>query len=232
MVDTPTNTGPANYDGDQVISMNPTAVYETTFYRKSTDVTLHIGGDDGLNYSLNGVYPDPWTGKDPDGTHQGLPGFIDITTSNPFPDSIYVAGTTADGFSYGTVPSMLNVVSGAFQTIYNIWDGLSLSWIGQSADAAQELQDQLDKIQNRIFGAKIDDKDQAGVLEQMSSSASYAASIYSNVEETNTKMFNDFADNIPWSPLPDEDPDPGPTQPEAPAPDAKDVTLGPITEKY
>lgn len=230
MVDTPTNTGPANYDGDQVISMYPTAVYATTFYRKATDITLHIGGADGLNYSLNGVYQDPWKGSDPDGAHIGVvPGAIDITVSNPFPDSIHVYGTNSDGFSYGVVPAMLNSVSASFQTIYTIWQNLSLSWIGNSADAAQELQSQLDKIQNRLFGTKVDGKDQPGVLEQMSSAASFAASIYSNVEETNTKMFNQFADDINWQPLPDENATP---TGDSTTPSTTDHDLGPITEKF
>jgi len=230
MVDTPTNTGPANYDGDQVISMYPTAVYETTFYRKSVDVTMHIGGDNGLNISLNGVYQDPWTGSDPAGIHQGTPGAIDITTSNPFPDSIFVYGTTADGFSYGVVPSMLNSISQSFQNIYDIWQNLSLSWIGSSADAAQELQDELDNIQNRLFGTKINDEYQPGVLEQMSSAASYAASVYSNVEETNTKMFNDFADAINWQVLPDENASDDGTSSTPPPTDNQ--IYGPITEKF
>ena len=204
MVDTPTSTGPANYDGDQVISMDPTSVYETTFYRESTDVTFYFGGN----------------------------GMIFFTTSNPFPDSVHVYGTTADGFSYGVVPAMLNTVSASFQNIYDIWQSLSLSWIGSSADAAQELQNQLDKIQNRLFGTKVDNQDQPGVLEQMSSAAANAASIYSNVEETNTKMFNDFADAINWTPLPDEDPDPDPKTPMPPAPATTTHTFGPITETY
>jgi hypothetical protein len=199
------DTGPANYDGDQVISMNPIQVYEATFYRQSTDVTLHLGGDDGLNWSLNGANPGSWAGSDPDGTHQGLPGFIDVTTSNPFPDGVYHSyGTTPDGFVYGAVPAMLNAITTSFQAIYTVWQNLSLSWIGNSSDAAQELQSQLDKIQNRLFGTKIDNQNQPGVLEQMSSVASDAASIFSNVEEANTTMFNNFADDINWQPLPDE----------------------------
>jgi hypothetical protein len=181
------NTGPANYDGGQTISMYPTAVYETTFYRKNDGTTI--------------------------------------------PDDIYVLGTTADGYSYGTVPAMLQSVSSSFQTIYDIWKNLTLSWIGPSADAAGELQAQLDKIQNRLFGTTATDGTYTpGVLEQMSSAASYAASVYSNVEETNTKMFTQFADDITWSPLPPEDDtsDSGNTS----TPDTTDRLLGPITETF
>ncbi len=158
MADTSSNSAPANYDGDQTIYMYPTAVFETTFYVKSSET---------------------------------------------LPEDVYTSGTTDDGYAYGTVPGMLRSVSGAFQNIYNVWNGLKLSWIGDSADAAQQLQAELDRIQNRLFGMK-DDDTKPGVIEQMSSVAANASALYSNVEETNTKMFNDFADAITWKPLPDE----------------------------
>jgi len=231
MADTTTNGGPANYDDGQTIYMYPTAVYEATFYRKSVDVIMHIGGDaahGGINISLNGQYDTPWKGDDPDGTHVGVPGLVDITTANVFPSSIQVTGTDGD-YSYGAVPGLLQNVSDSFQHIYDIWKNLSLSWIGDAADAAQELQDKLDVIQNRLFGTKIDGKDVPGVIEQMSSAAAGTARVYSNVEETNTKMFNDFADAINWQPLPAEDAD---SSGSSDAPPTKDLLYGPVTEKF
>lgn len=231
MADT-TNGAPANYDDGQTMYMYPTAVYEATFYRKSVDVIMHIGGDaahGGVNISLNGQYDTPWTGDDPNGSHVGMPGLVDITTANVFPSSIHVSGTEGD-YSYGAVPALVRDVSDSFQRIYDIWKNLSLSWIGDAADAAQELQDKLDNIQKRLFGDKVDGKDVPGVIEQMSSAAAGAARLYSNVEETNTKMFNDFADDIKWTPLPDENASDsgGSTD----APDTKDLTYGPVTEKF
>ena len=231
MATTPSNSAPANYDGGQTISMYPTAVYETTFYRPSNDITVHVGGDDGVNVSVNGVYQNPWQGKDPDGVH--IPGGsgVGVTVSNPFPDDLRVTGT-ANGYSYGTVPAMLSSVSQSFQAIYEIWKGLKLSWIGESADAAQLLEDKLDQIQRRIFGSKVESEgDQPGVIGQMSSAAAGAATVYSNVEETNTKMFNEFADAITWQALPAEDAADGGNGGGAP-PANTNHPLGPIIETF
>jgi hypothetical protein len=230
MAATPSSSAPANYDGEQVISIYSTAVYEATFYRPSTDITIHVGGDDGVNVSVNSPDHNPWQGKDPDGVHVPYGPGIDITVSNPFPENMHAAGT-ADGYSYGTVPAMLTNVSQSFQKIYDIWNGLKLSWIGDSADAAQQLEGELDQIQRRLFGGKVESQDdQPGVIQQMSSVAAFAASIYSNVEESNTKMFNDFADAITWHPLPDEDAD-GDGSNSTP-PEATNLPYGPITEKF
>jgi hypothetical protein len=184
MADTPSNSAPTNYNGDQTIYMYPTGVFESTFYVKSSET---------------------------------------------LPSDVYTAGTTDDGYAYGTVPSMLRSVSSSFQTIYDIWNGLKLSWIGDSADAAQLLQSELDRIQNRLFGMK-DDDTKPGVIEQMSSVAANASALYSNVEETNTKMFNDFADAITWTPLPDENATPDSTPTDKPSNDS--YTFAPISEKF
>lgn len=177
-------SAPANYDGDQTIHMYPAAVFESTFYVKSTET---------------------------------------------LPSTVYTAGTTDDGYAYGTVPGMLRTVSSSFQKIYDIWNGLKLSWVGDSADAAQQLQAELDRIQTRLFGVKDDDK-RPGVIEQMSSVAANASALYSNVEETNTKMFNDFADAITWQPLPDENATPDSSSTNKPSNDS--YNFAPISEKF
>ncbi|GAA5179170.1 hypothetical protein GCM10023322_08360 [Rugosimonospora acidiphila] len=113
-----------------------------------------------------------------------------------------------DGAAYGVVPELLNIISDSFQKIFDTWNSLKISWAGDSSDAAQELNDQLNKIQKRLFGANVKPVgDVPGVIGQMSSVAASAAVNYSNVEEANTKMFDDMNHDIPYKPLPPEDTD-------------------------
>lgn len=121
------------------------------------------------------------------------------------PDTVQPTGVI-DGKGYGTVPEMLNIVSDCFSKIYGIWNDLKLSWAGDSADAAQKLQADLDQLQKRLYGAKLlPVGDVPGVIGQMSSVAASAAVNYSNVEVANTDMFNKMDDAIVWQPLPPED---------------------------
>ena len=238
------SAAPANYDGDQTIYMYPTEVYEATFFRQSQDVILHVASTDGnpdhgLNYSVNGVYKDPWHGADPDGTHVALGPGMDLTFANVFPSSIAVAGTDGKGHSFGTVPQLMNQVSASFQKIYNIWDGLKLSWVGAAADKAQEIQAQLQHVQTRLFGMDVPKSDdepsgyRPGVIGQMASAAAGAARVASNVEETNTKMFNDFADAVAWKPLDAEtDDESGGSGSESTPPDRVNHVLGPVKETF
>lgn len=238
------SAAPANYDGDQTIYMYPTEVYEATFYRESQDVIMHVASTDGnpdhgTNYSLNGVYKDPWHGSDPDGTHYSIAPGIDITFANVFPSSISVAGSDGKGHSFGTVPQLMNQVSDSFRKIYSIWDGLKLSWVGAAADKAQEIQDQLQKVQTRLFGMDVPQSDdeptgyRPGVIGQMASAAAGAARVASNVEETNTKMFDDFADAVAWKPLdPETDDEGGSNGAESTPPKSVDHLLGPVKETF
>ena len=152
------------------------------------------------------------------------------------PESIHPTAIV-DGTAYGTVPEMLQLVSQSFQTIYQIWDDLKLSWTGDSATAAQELKDNLDQLQSRLYGKKLYPVgDVPGVIGQMSSVAARAASNYSNVEEANTKMFDDLRVAINWQPLPPEDLDDDDNGDKpadnGPAPSTDDWTQGPVTEIF
>jgi hypothetical protein len=152
------------------------------------------------------------------------------------PDSIHPAAIV-DGKALGTVPEMMQLISNSFQTIYNIWGDLKLSWSGDTADAAQELQAKLDKLQSRLYGKKlVPIGDVPGVIGQMSAVAARAASNYSNVEEANTDMFDKLRVAINWQPLPPEDldDDSGDNKPadNGPAPSTDDSTDGPVTEIF
>jgi hypothetical protein len=113
------------------------------------------------------------------------------------------------GVDYGTVPEKLREINDGFQNIYNVWKTLDLSWVGDAATAAQDVQSELDAVQKRLFGdpgatdATTDDT--PGVIGEMSSLAAAAAVNYSNVETGNVKMFNELNDAIKYTPLPPED---------------------------
>jgi len=130
-------------------------------------------------------------------------------SADGLPDSV-LPTAIVDGKGYGVVPEMLNLISDAFSKIYGIWDDLKLSWAGDSADAAQKLQADLNQLQKRLYGAKLYPiGDVPGVIGQMSSVAASAAVNYSNVEESNADNFNKMNDAIEWQPLPPEESDDG-----------------------
>jgi len=144
--------------------------------------------------------------------------YRDNTTG--LPDSIQPTAVI-DGTGYGTVPEMLNIVSDCFSKIFDIWSELKLSWSGDSADAAQKLQTDLDQVQKRLYGVKIlpgqtapglrsdSSSDVPGVISQMSSVAASASVNYSNAEVGNADMFKKMDEAIDWHPLPPEDLDDG-----------------------
>ncbi|WP_433534608.1 hypothetical protein ACQPZK_20790 [Micromonospora sp. CA-249363] len=239
MAGNPQEGAPANYDGGQVISMYPIDVYEATFYRRSLDFVVPEGIPGGSRTNLGVNVPPRGLWIDDDGTmHVPTGDDTDTLIKNPL-RNIDESGSEG-GYSYGSVPAKLDAIAGAFDTIAQIWDGLKLSWIGDSADAAKELQDKLDQVQKRLFGQKIQPLgDTPGVIGQMSSVAASAASVMSSVEETNTRMFEDFANAIDWKPLPPEELDdeaeasndqkpPPPPEP----PKNEDRLFGPITETF
>jgi hypothetical protein len=118
--------------------------------------------------------------------------------------------TVVDGHVYGTVPQKLQQINDCFQNIYQIWQGLDLSWVGNAANAAQDVNDELTKVQRRLFGdpganATDPSDDTPGLIGEMSSLAASAAVNYSNVEETNISIFNGLNNAIKWTPLPPED---------------------------
>ena len=137
------------------------------------------------------------------------------------PTALYEAG-------HDTVPAMLRSVSTAFKSIFDTWDGLKVSWTGDAADASQELKTQLDNIQDRLYGKD----DQPGVIGQMASIAASAAVNYSNVEETNTKMFNDMNNSWDYQPLPPEDDDGGGSGDSGAAPSNDNWNYAPISETF
>ncbi len=127
----------------------------------------------------------------------------------------------------GAVPDLMRQIEDSFTKISDTWDSLKLSWVGEGADAAQQVNTMLQEVQNRLWGMKVADEDVPGVIGQMCGLAAGAALNYSNVEESNTKMFQALLDAVAES-APSEGGESSPPD----RSDFRDVTDPPVFVTY
>ncbi|HWS33953.1 MAG TPA: hypothetical protein VN408_14570 [Actinoplanes sp.] len=107
---------------------------------------------------------------------------------------------------YGNIPNLMRLMGLNFKTIADTWDELKLSWAGDSAEAAQDLNEQLQQLQNRLWGMKLTDRkdqDVPGVIGQMCAIAAGATINYSQAENTNQQMMSDLRDRVTAEAKPD-----------------------------
>lgn len=107
---------------------------------------------------------------------------------------------------YGNIPNLMRLMGINFKTIADTWDELQLSWAGDSAEAAKDLNDKLQQLQNRLWGMKLTDKkdeDVPGVIGQMCAIAAGATINYSQAENSNQQAFSDLRDRVTTEGKPD-----------------------------
>jgi hypothetical protein len=126
-----------------------------------------------------------------------------IDDINVYPPAIY-AGARA-------VSYQIEYIIGQWISIADIWKDLKISWTGESADAAQDLNDRLQKMQVELFGKEGTDggSDIPGILTEVRGAADIAAQNYDKCEESvnrSWRMFHDqlLADNPGGEEKPDD----------------------------
>lgn len=90
------------------------------------------------------------------------------------------------------LPPELDAIVACWNTIGNAWEGLKLSWAGQSAEAAQAFNDRLQNVQAELFGVDDDTNPKPGILGLIRAVALQAATNYDNAEHQVEILFRDF----------------------------------------
>ena len=82
------------------------------------------------------------------------------------------------------VQTYIDAVVDEWLKIAKIWEDLKISWAGQSAEAAQELNERLRKLQVELFGRPKTDaqSELPGILTEVRAAADRAAQIYDTTE--------------------------------------------------
>lgn len=140
------------------------------------------------------------------------------------------------GAGFRNIPNYLSNIADCWSTIDKAWRSVHLSWVGDTADEAQAFNDKLQKIQDRLFGAKILPLlgDVPGVIGRLGIIAATAGANYGSADSTIRKMFQDFYDAVDVAQLPPEGSDsdtPDGTYTGPPL-EVHNVTDPPVTETY
>jgi uncharacterized protein YukE len=98
-------------------------------------------------------------------------------------------------FRLATV-DMLNhgqTVSDALNSIADIWNGLALGWVGDSASEAQDFNAKWSSAITALFGPPGDSpSNPSGALNQIANAVANAAVNYGEAEDANLKMFEQY----------------------------------------
>ncbi|WP_432990715.1 hypothetical protein [Dactylosporangium sp. CA-233914] len=129
---------------------------------------------------------------------------------------------------YKSVPAQLLAIVESWNVIAKTWESLKLSWVGESANDAQEFNARLQSLQRQLFGASGEPRT-PGLVEQLCVIAVKAAMNYESADVANIIMLKDFADAINAEPLPPEDAGSG-AQPFGRVP--PDITESPVIERF
>ncbi|WP_432990689.1 hypothetical protein [Dactylosporangium sp. CA-233914] len=129
---------------------------------------------------------------------------------------------------YKAVPAQLATLVRSWNVIAKAWDGLKLSWVGESANEAQQFSARLQDLQRQLFGAAGEPR-VPGLVEQLCVIAVKAAMNYDSADIANIIMFKEFADAINVQPLPPEDAESGGAQPFGRVP--PDIVDSPVIER-
>jgi len=99
--------------------------------------------------------------------------------------------------------------------IVNVWNGLQVGWVGNTADEAQAFNDEWSAAISRLYGSV--GSSESGILRQIAYTVSVASINYGAAEDAVRKMFKDILDALGSS---SKDTNPG-----------RDITTGPIWER-
>jgi hypothetical protein len=108
---------------------------------------------------------------------------------------IDVAPQTMHTYAGTYMKTVMSSIAEDWETIGKTWEDLKLSWIGDSAEAADAFNVRLKGIQQRLFGVPSADGktvETPGLLDQLRSGVVIAASNYNSAEHSVTDMWDAF----------------------------------------